>query len=453
MESLDTIWLRDFERKARGQQLLRNPAIKGALINAFMNILWVKPGKLLPLDSGGKLRTFNILRHLSAAHQLTYLSYYGGRRDESYEREILNHLPGTVCMHTAAPDSTAVERGVDYLRRLPQRAPYAVSKFTSPRVRHLISQWLSERRFDVAVCDFLSSALNFPQKLKTPTALFQHNVETILWRRKAEMEVRWLDRVVSKLEYAKMNRFEPEQVRRFHRVIAVSDADRDAMTAMVHPSLISVVPTGVDLREFRYDPNNEIDDRLVVFTGSMDWEPNIDGVEFFCREIWPPILKRIPDARFRIVGRDPHSRVRNLESNSIEVTGSVPSVVEHLRRSAVFIVPLRIGGGTRIKIYEAMAMGKATVSTRVGAEGLDVQDGRDILLADDPSSFADSVCSILLDRELRRRLEQAAAATAGKYDWSVVTERFVEALQLTIAAGNGAAAPPLSQPSVVGFER
>src|SRR6266849_9777220 len=116
----------------------------------LVKILWVKPGKLLPLDTGGKLRTYNILRNLSTAHDLTYLSYYGGHRDEAYEREIIRHLPGTVTMYTAAPDVTALERHLDYVRRLPGYAPYAVSKFTAPGVRRLVGEWVAQRRFDVA---------------------------------------------------------------------------------------------------------------------------------------------------------------------------------------------------------------------------------------------------------------------------------------------------------------
>jgi glycosyltransferase involved in cell wall biosynthesis len=406
-----------------------------------MKILWVKPGKLLPLDTGGKLRSYNILRHLSARHELTYLSYYGGERDPAYEREIVGLLPGTVVVHTAAPDSTPLERYLDYARRFFWSAPYAVSKFTDPQVRRLLAPWLSQRRFDVVVCDFLSSALNFPSPLVTPTALFQHNVETVLWQRKAKLEIRWIDRLISKIEYAKMRRFEPAQVRRFHHVIAVSNADRDAMKTMVDASHISVVPTGVDLGQYRYDPNAVPASPLVVFTGSMDWEANIDGVEFFCKEIWPLVLAKVPAARFRIVGRDPHPRVQKLASDSVEVTGSVPSIVDHLRQAAVFVVPLRIGGGTRIKIYEAMAVGKAAISTTVGAEGLDVQHERDILLVDDPVRFSEAVVSILQDGELRRRLEAGAAATASKFDWSVITERFVEVLQTTISEASGERAP------------
>jgi len=401
-----------------------------------MKILWVKPGKLLPLDTGGKLRTYNILRKLAEAHELTYLSYYGGQLDEAYEREILNHLPGAVSIYTAAPDTTPTERYLDYLRRLTWRAPYAVSKFTAPQVQKVLGEWISGRRFDVAVCDFLSSTLNFPEDLATPTALFQHNVETVLWKRKADFEVKWLDRMVSRIEYSKMRCFEPEQARRFHHVIAVSEADRQAMSSMVDPTHISVVPTGVDLSKYQYDATSRPAGPVVIFTGSMDWEPNIDGVEYFCREIWPLVVAKVPEARFRIVGRDPHPRVKKLASQSVEVTGSVPSIVDHLREASVFVVPLRIGGGTRIKIYEGMAMGKATVSTTIGAEGLDVEHGRDILLEDAPASFAEAIVTFLQDEDVRVRYEKAAAATARKYDWSLIAQYFVQVLEKTIAAAS-----------------
>jgi polysaccharide biosynthesis protein PslH len=399
-----------------------------------MKILWVKPGKLLPLDTGGKLRTYNILRHLAATHDLTYLSYYGGQRDQAYEREVLTHLPGTVSVYTAAPEAMGSARYFDYLRHFSNPAPYSISKFAARQVQKLLREWISQHKFDVAVCDFLASTLNFPDKLVTPTALFQHNVETMLWKRKADFEAKWLDRIVSKVEYAKMRRFEPEQTRRFHHVIAVSETDRETMSPMVGREHISVVPTGVDLRKYRYDPAARPSGPLVVFTGSMDWAPNIDGVEFFCKEIWPQVLTKVPGARFRIVGRDPQPRVKVLASENIEVTGTVPSIIDHLREAAVFVVPLRIGGGTRIKIYEGMAMGKATVSTTIGAEGLDVQHGRDILLEDSPAGFANAIVTFLQNEEVRRRYEAAAAATARKYDWSVITEQFVQVLQKTIAA-------------------
>jgi glycosyltransferase involved in cell wall biosynthesis len=397
-----------------------------------VQILWVKPGKLLPLDTGGKLRTYNILRHLSATHDLTYLSYHGGNRDLEYERQLQAQLPGAVTFPTGAQDNSNPRRLLDYARRVTWRAPYAVSRFTDRGVRQLVGQMLREDRFDVAVCDFLAATLNFPDPLTTPTVLFQHNVESALWRRKAELEPRWLDRMVAKFEYAKMRRFEPAQVRRFHHIIAVSEQDRQAMASMVDGSRISVVPTGVDLATFVYDPEARPAEPRVVFTGSMDWKPNIDGVEYFCREIWPLVLAEVPRARFQIVGRDPHPRVRQLASASVEITGTVPSIVDYLRQASVVVIPLRIGGGTRIKIYEGMAMGKATVSTSIGAEGLDVHDGHDIILADEAGAFAAGIIRLLQQESTRRQFEAAAAATAGRYDWSVISEGFAGVLQHTI---------------------
>jgi len=401
-----------------------------------VKLLWVKAGKLLPLDSGGKLRTYNILHHLAAAHDLTYLSWYGGDRDPAYEQEIVQHFPGAMTIYTAMREDTALQRYFDYGKRVLRSAPYAVSKFTAAQVQKQLGEWIRQRRFEVAVCDFLSASLTFPADLATPTVLFQHNVESILWQRKAQLEPSLLDRAISKVEYAKMARYEPRQVRRFHHVIAVSEQDRQAMKPMADLSHISVVPTGVDLSKYLYDPVACPAGPVVVFTGSMDWEPNIDGVEFFCREIWPQVLAMVPQARFQIVGRNPDTRVQKLASSSVEVTGTVPSIVDYLAAASAIVVPLRIGGGTRIKIYEGMAMGKATVSTTIGAEGLDVEHGKDILLADDPAAFAASIVKLLQDDAERRRYESAAADTARKYDWSVIAERFTDILVKTARAAS-----------------
>lgn len=406
-----------------------------------MKILWVKTGKLVPVDTGGKIRSYNILRKLQERHDVTFLSYYGGRRDEAYEHEVKEHVWGTKVIYTGTPDATPLERNLLYLRRLPMRAPFGVTKFLSREVQNLLAQWLNEDRFDVAVCDFLGSTLNFPHKRTTPVALFQHNVESILWGRHAEHEEHPIKSIAFKLEAAKMLRYERTTVGRFDHVIAVSDYDREQMKTMTDEARISVVPTGVNLDQYAAAAGASATEPIVMFLGSMDWEANIDGVLYFCREIWPQVKKAVPNARFRIVGRNPDARVQQLASDDIEVTGRVESVIEHLREAAVFVVPLRIGGGTRLKIYEAMAMQKASVSTTVGAEGLDVNHGRDILLADDPQTFADGVIELLRDPAKRMRLEAAAGEQAARYDWSVVTDRFEESLAQTIRDARAANQP------------
>ena len=226
-----------------------------------------------------------------------------------------------------------------------------------------------------------------------------------------------------------MLRYERHALRKFNHVIAVSEHDRQQMLAMDPKCTITVVPTGVDTQKYQVASPSSANPPRLVFTGSMDWEPNIDAVAYFCQQIFPGILAEFPSAVFQIVGRNPHSSVRKLASRSVEVTGTVPSVADYLRDASVVVVPLRIGGGTRLKIFEAMAIGKALVSTSIGAEGLDVENGRDLILADDAASQIQAITLLLRDSTLRRRYEEAAARLAAQYDWSNIERRFAEVLQ------------------------
>ncbi len=393
-----------------------------------MRILWVKAGKLLPVDTGGKIRSYNILRHLARNHEVTLLSYYGGHRDSAYEAEIQRELPRAQTIYTAALDGSVVAQSLDYLGHLFQLAPFAVSKFTHADVQRVVASWLRENKFDVAVCDFLSASRNFPENLAIPTVLFQHNVESALWRRMASTESNPLKRLAYRLEAKKMSSYERSALGKFHHIIAVSEHDRQQMLAMDPASAITVVPTGVDTQKYGVVPAASANPPRIVFTGSMDWEPNIDAVIYFVRAIFPQVCAEFPSAVFQIVGRNPHPRVQQLASGSVEVTGTVPSVGEYLREATLVVVPLHIGGGTRLKIFEAMAMGKAVVSTSIGAEGLDVKSGHDVILADDEASFADAITLLLRDSALRRRYEEAAAKLAAQYDWSNIGQRFAEIL-------------------------
>jgi glycosyltransferase involved in cell wall biosynthesis len=399
-----------------------------------MNILWVKANKLLPLHSGGDIRSFHILRGLSSRHDVTFLSYFDGAQDEKYELELSKHFPAAIPVCTGKSRVAFIPRSLDYVRRLPLAPPYAVSRFASLLVKDKIKGLLETGGFDVAVSDFLDAAVNFPDEFETPAVLFQHNVESEIWRRHAATEANPAKRLMYQIEFKKMLRYEQTVIRKFQHVIAVSQHDRELMQSWIAGTRITVVPTGVDVKQYRPGSDDRDPGPVVMFIGAMDWEPNIDAVEFFCTEMWDAILARSPDARFCIVGRNPDRRVQRLASGSIEITGRVSSVVDYLRKAAVVIVPLRIGGGTRLKIYEAMAAGKAVVSTNVGAEGLDVSPGADILLADDPGNFADAVVSLLKDRELRRRYERAASETAGKYDWPIIAAKFGDVL--ASVAGN-----------------
>jgi glycosyltransferase involved in cell wall biosynthesis len=395
-----------------------------------MKILWVKANKLLPVHSGGDIRSYNIARQLSHRHELVFFSYYDGKQDPGYETQLRQHFSGAVCAPSGKKNSARLARALDYCVHLSSPLPYAISRFASAKVRERLCQWFAERRFDVAVCDFLDAAVNFPSQLAIPSVLFQHNVESEIWRRHASTASNPLKRLIYAMEFHKMLAFEQNSVRRFHHVIAVSEHDRTLMKNWADASRITVVPTGVDLGQYRPNFDRPPAGPLVVFVGAMDWEPNIDAMEYLCREIWPLLLAQVPEAKLRIVGRNPGERVRRLAKPSVEITGRVPSVLEHLHQAAVVVVPLRIGGGTRLKIYEAMAAGKTVVSTSVGAEGLDVRPGRDILLVDETKAFADAIVRLLRDPDLRHSYERAAAECAARYDWSVISEDFGRTLEV-----------------------
>jgi glycosyltransferase involved in cell wall biosynthesis len=336
---------------------------------------------------------------------------------------------------------------LDYLFRVPSPIPYAVRRFESARVQKQLEQCIAETCPDIAICDFLDAAINFPRSLRVPSILFQHNVESEIWRRHAETGTGWLRRQIYQLEFAKMIRYERQTVQRFDHVTAVSENDRMLMSAWTEAARISVVPTGVDLARFKPEENAPSAGPLVVFVGAMDWKPNVDAVEYFCNEVWPAVQAKVPGVQFRIVGRNPGPRIQRLASTSVQITGSVPSVVEHLREAAVVVVPLRIGGGTRLKIYEAMAAGKAVVSTTIGAEGLDVKHATDIWLADDVIAFAAGVVMFLEDPTARHSLELAAAVTAAQHDWSEVATRFRQILQ---AIGTSARAQKVGEFATAG---
>ncbi len=394
-----------------------------------MKILWVKAGQLLPVDTGGKIRTYNILRELSVRHEVSVLSYYGGPRDVAYEEALRAQFPRSRAVAGCWPLSVP-GLAMKYLRWLPTPTPFAVGKFTHPAVRDQIAAGCAAGQYDLAVCDFLAPAENFPRALPVPTALFQHNVESELWARQAEHERSALKRPVYRLEARRMAAYESAAVKRFDHVIAVSEHDRALMSRWVDGARISVTPTGVDLGLFRAGaPDPAEAGPLVVFVGSMDWEPNEDGILWFHAQVWPQVLAAAPSARLRVVGRRPPKSVQDLAGEAIEVTGTVPSVVEHLHGAAVVIVPLRIGGGTRLKIYEAMAARRPVVSTTIGAEGLDYRAGHDILIAEAPGDFASAVVRLLGDPAARTAIGSAAEQRAAMHDWPNVVRTFAATLQ------------------------
>jgi sugar transferase (PEP-CTERM/EpsH1 system associated) len=409
-----------------------------------MNILWLNAGLLLPLDKGGKLRTWHLMRHLARRHDISYLSFSDPSQTVADIEGMRNVASHVVTVPRTDPAKGSARFYVDASRYLLDPVPYAVAKYRGAAYRAAIDRLLHERKFDAIVCDFLPPVVNLPERVPCPTILFTHNVEAEIWRRHRDNATNPGARLLLREQWRRMLRFERAALTRFDLVLCVSDADRQTF-ARLYPGALKapahVVKTGVDTEYFAPMTDRPSSRAHLVFTGSMDWLPNEDGMQYLVRKILPGIRQAEPETTLSIIGRSPTPVVKRLaETAGIEVTGRVDDVRPHIARGSVYVVPLRIGGGTRLKIFEAMSMGKAVVSTTVGAEGLPVTPGHDICIADEPARFTQAVIHLIRDGELRRRIEtEARRLVVERYDWSAVAQDLEDALARLRAAGMAAA--------------
>jgi sugar transferase (PEP-CTERM/EpsH1 system associated) len=389
-----------------------------------MKILWVKAGGLVPLDTGGRTRSFQILKQLARRHEITLYTFY---RQEPHDghAELRSLFSRVVTTPVPLPAPRSFAEYLQYARLLLTGRPATMDKYyLYPQVRRDFSTLIQSTQFDVLVCDFVYPARIIDWDLPCPKILFTHNVEAQVWARQARVTSSPARKMACRLEARALARAEERYARLADYVLAVSANDRAFFARYIDPKRTAVIPTGVDVDYFRSAGEPEQPNSM-VFTGSMDWLPNEDGVEYFVSQVLPLVRREVPDAQFWAVGRRPSAALRALVSETVHVTGTVDDIRPYLDRGAVCVVPLRSGGGTRIKIFEAMAMGKPVVSTTVGAEGLPVTHDRDILLADSPEDFARATVELLRDPARRRRLGGAARELVqANHSWAAVGTHF-----------------------------
>jgi len=412
-----------------------------------VKILWVKAGGLVPLDTGGKIRSFQILKQLSRQNEVTLFTYHAAHPNDAH-RDLESDFAQVLCRPIEVPRNLSLAAAFDFVRCQFLGLPYSIGKYHRRGIARELRRLIERERFDVIVCDFVIAGSVMWWDAPCPKVLFTHNVEATIWKRHYEVARNPLWKAVCWCEFRAMDRAERRFLHRADRVLTVSDADKEAFSHVVPPAKIDVIPTGVDLEYFHPSADKPMP-ATIVFTGSMDWLPNEDGMLFFIDKIFPEIRQRIPDAHLRIVGRHPSRRLQEAaaRAGNVVVTGRVVDIRPHVWESAVYVVPLRVGSGTRLKIYEAMAMGKPVVSTTVGAEGLPVEHDRNIVLADTPELFASHVADLLQDDPRRDALGRAARQLVEEnYGWKSVGQIFEEILsrvagKVSVRDPRGTAAP------------
>lgn len=388
-----------------------------------MKLLWVYGDFLHPTTRGGQIRTLEILKRLHLRHEVHYAGLWNPRRPEGPERasEYASHV---YPVRHAPPEKTSPEFFLQLGKGLVAPLPVSVFRYCSDQMRTVVARLRREHSFDCVVCDFLNSGPHFSDL--SDVVLFQHNVEAVIWQRHCENAATPLHRYYFHLQARRMLAYERYVCSSVRKIISVSDQDSARMRQMYGVQQVFSTPTGTDVDHLT--PQERVERNVdLVFVGSMDWLPNVDGVLWFFREIFPLVQRRIPQCTVAIVGRTPPREIMTMarKHDRIQVTGTVPDVRPWLWRSKVAIVPLRIGGGTRLKIYEAMAARTPVLSTTIGAEGLDIEPGVNIAIADGSAAFAEYCVRLITDSAYRDRLSDAAwEHVRARHSWDAAATEF-----------------------------
>lgn len=388
-----------------------------------MRILFLTPQMPYPPHQGTQIRNYHLLRTAASRHRVDLITFL--RPGES--------LPGAspiqgICGHVWTRPAPSHTQGARLKAMLTSADPDLALRLRSEELADTLRSVLTGDRYDAVHVAGLEMARYIPTirsaAPRTKVILDEHNAEYRIQARAAAIDIRrvstWHRATYSFVQYLKLRRYEAWACRSADLVLAVSEIDAGALRAMAPAVQIQVIPNGVDCSQ--YQPTEPLGEEPpgLLFTGTMDYRPNVDAMQWFVTEILPRIRTRYPEIPLRIVGRAPTAAVKRLASASkgVTVTGGVEDVRPFFSSAPVFVVPIRIAGGARLKILEAMAMGAPTVSTRVGAEGLDLVDEEELLLADSPEEFAGAVLRLLEDRALRKRLAKAGRrAVLNRFDW------------------------------------
>ena len=317
--------------------------------------------------------------------------------------------------------------------------PVDLVKMRVPALRAATRARARAGAFDLCVADFLHSMPNVPTDRGLPVLLFEHNVEHLIWKRLADIDTQPWRRALLEVEWRKMRRRELEACRRATLTVAVSEADRDVLAAAAPGARVCAVPTGVDTSYFSPNGYQPVTARL-VFTGALEWYPNEDAMLHFVGTILPIIRGQVADVSLTIVGRKPSARLRAFVEGvpGITIAADVPDVRPYMGQAAVYVVRLRVGGGTRLKIFEALAMRMAVVSTTVGAEGLPMVPGEHYLRADESDRFAAAVVELLRNPERREAIARAGRRLVEeRYTWPQVVREFATRCEEAVAVHAG----------------
>lgn len=374
-----------------------------------------------PLNDGWKIRTYNLIKGAAlAGYSVDLLSFVGGEEERALLRDGLSGVCDGV-YSIMREKSYAMS---DLVRGALTATPFPVLNYSVHGMRRKVAELATANRYGVIQAEDIvmgQYALEAGSRIKI---LDMHNVESELMRRYSAVESSPAKRAYASITARKLSSYEDNVAGSFDAALVCSENDREILARRGAYKRVEVVPNGVDCSHYAGWAMRPVEPSTLVFVGRMDYHANVSGMTYFVDKVFGLIKKTSPGARLIIVGSGPSPEVMALRGDDVTVTGSVKDVREYLAKAAVVVVPLLVGGGTRLKILEAMAMGKAIVSTSLGCEGIDASDGGNILIADAPEEFARKVSLCLNDAGLRRRIGASAMEfVKSRYDWGIVLKK------------------------------
>ncbi len=387
-----------------------------------MRILIVDEESPNPPNSGKRIRTLNLIKPLAKRHEIIFLCRYH-RNGTSLGLEPFGIR--TIFVNHPIRPKYGPAFYLALCGNLFSRYPYSVTSHRSRLLRDKMIELKRRLSFDLLHCEWTPYAVNLDGVADIPAVVDAHNVESRIWERHWRVETNPLRKTYFWIQWRKMLRFEAAALKRFSRVIVVSDSDRFTVLKWVRPETIEIIDNGVD-PDFFCPQRGQEQPYSLVFTGALDWRANVDAVLYFLDAIWPAIRSECPDASFWVVGRNPprHLQERVIQSPGATLHANVDDIRPFLHAAQMVIVPLRIGGGSRLKILEAWAAAKPVVATAVGAEGLQAHHRENIWIAETTKDFRDAIGILSRDSALRTRLgENGRRVVEERYRWDRLADK------------------------------
>lgn len=371
-----------------------------------------------PPFRGDKLKIYNLTRRLAKDHELYLVTFYEKRDELNYLKELQPIFKEIELVYLPKWQSV-LSSGLALFSRTPLQVAY----FKSAKMKRMVKFSLDRYDIDVVHTQHLRMS-QYTKQLEMPKILDLPDAFSLYYKRRNSTDRPWYNRLVDSIEVSRLVKAE-RVIKQYDKTLVCSQEDKAYLEKLHHTHNIDILLNGVDLETFAVGEGHDYShNNIVLFTGNMDYAPNVDAVQYFAKEMWPSIVQEFPNTKFVIAGQRPVDAVKNLASDSIEVTGFVPDIQVMYEEASVVIAPLRFGAGTQNKVLEAMAMGVPVVCTHIGFEGLQIESGQGVIMAKEKEVFVSEVNNLLANEQKRKSVgEQGLEIARNRFSWDSIVKK------------------------------